>query len=289
MQLEIYRTLWGTDANYAETAKESREAGFDGLETRVPERIDLALQLKSALKDYKLKLIAEISTAGNYSLSDRNATVEEHINSLERLLDISINLHPEFINCMGGSDSWDDAQNTEFFERCLEIENRYKITICHETHRGRSLFNPWITRRMVETFPELNLTCDFSHWCVVCERLLDREGDALELIAKHAHHIHARVGYAEGPQVPHPAAPEYEKELAAHQNWWQLIWEAQFKKGYTLTTLNPEFGVDGYLHELPFTQVPVANLWNIQQWMVTKEREHFSKFAMKNDSIVRDM
>ena len=283
MKLDIYRTLWGTHGSYAETAKESREAGFDGIETRVPDRLNLAQELKSALKNNKLKLIAEISTAGYYSLPDRRATVTDHINSLERQLKISIPMHPEFINCMGGSDAWNDAQNNEFFERCLEIERRYNITICHETHRGRSLFNPWITRRIVKTFPEIKLTCDFSHWCVVCERLLDNEGDALELIAKHTHHIHARVGYAEGPQVPHPAAPEYRNELEAHQSWWQLIWESQFERGYTHTTLNPEFGVDGYLHELPFTQVPVANQWDIQQWMVTKEREHFSKFEIKNE------
>lgn len=285
MKLEIYRTLWGTDATYAVTAKESREAGFDGLETRVPEATDLALELRSALEDCKLKLIAEISTAGSYSMPDRNATVDDHIISLERQLDISIKLDPEFINCMGGCDSWDDSQNMEFFERCLEIENRYKITISHETHRGRSLFNPWITLRMLETFPELKLTCDFSHWCVVCERLLDKKDDSLELIAKQVHHIHARVGYAEGPQVPHPAAPEYQNELAAHQSWWQLIWEAQLKKGYTHTTLNPEFGLDGYLHTMPFTQIPVADLWEIQQWMVTEERKQFSKFAKDNDSI----
>lgn len=39
MQLEIYRTLWGTHATYAETAKESKGAGFDGLETIVPEGV----------------------------------------------------------------------------------------------------------------------------------------------------------------------------------------------------------------------------------------------------------
>ena len=280
MKLELYRTLWGTKGSYAAIAKESREAGFDGIETRVLDNLELAQELKSSLKKNKLKLIAEISTAGDYSSPDRMASVEDHVKSLERLLEISLPLNPEFINCMGGIDSWTDVQNFEFFERCLEVERRYKITICHETHRGRSLFNPWVTRKIVETFPEIKLTCDFSHWCVVCERLLDREDDALELIAGHAHHIHARVGYAEGPQVPHPAAPEYRKELEAYQEWWQLIWESQTARGYSRTTLNPEFGADGYLHKLPFTDTPVANQWDIQRWMAAKEREHFSIFTM---------
>ena len=194
---------------------------------------------------------------------------------------MSLDLQPEFFNCMGGCDAWDDAKNMEFFERCLEIEQRYKITICHEIHRGRSLFTPWITRRMITNYPELKLTLDFSHWVVVCERLLDIEGDALQVIARHAHHVHTRVGYAEGPQAPHPAAPEYANELAAHQSWWELIWEAQLKKGYTRTTQTPEIGVDGYLHTLPFTQAPVADQWQIQQWMLNTERQHFADFIMK--------
>ena len=278
MKLEIYRTLWGTDAGYAEMSRVSRQAGFDGLETRVPEDVDLAQQLKSALKDHQLKLIAEISTAGDYSLPDPHATVDDHINSLVKQLEISFDLEPEFINCMGGYDAWGDAQNLEYFERCLEIEHRYNITICHETHRGRSLFTPWVTHRILETFPGLNITCDFSHWCVVCERLLDIENDALEFIAEHAHHIHTRVGYAEGPQVTHPAAPEYAAELGAHQSWWKLIWKAQLKQGYTRTTMNPEIGADQYLHKRPYTQVPLADQWQVQKWMAATERKHFSEF-----------
>lgn len=31
----------------------------------------------------------------------------------------------------------------------------------------------------------------------------------LKLVADRTFHIHARVGYAHGPQVPDPSAPEY--------------------------------------------------------------------------------
>ena len=278
MQLEIYRTLWGTTGSLTEIARQSHEAGFDGLETRVPEDAHLAAQLRSALEDHNLKLIAEISTAGDYSSPDQHATVDDHIASLEKKIETSLTLQPEIMNCMGGSDAWGESQNLEFFERCLEIEHRFGIILCHETHRGRSLFTPWTTRQMLEAFPELALTCDFSHWCVVCERLLDKEIDSLELIASRTHHFHARVGYAEGPQVPHPAAPEYAGELEVFQGWWQLIWEAQRKRGYSRTTLNPEFGVDGYMHELPYSREPVADQWQIQQWMLATERKHFSEW-----------
>jgi hypothetical protein len=282
MHLEIYRTLWGVNSGYTEAAEESRAAGFDGIETPVPEDKAAAQELNSALQANGLKLIADLCTAGEFSQPDRRATVDDHITDLVRQLETSLTLQPAFINCMGGCDSWDDALSLEFFERCLEIEQHYQVTISQEIHRGRSLFNPWVTRRMVTALPELKLTCDFSHWCVVCERLLDIEDDALELIAGQAHHIHSRVGYPEGPQVPHPAAPEYADALAAHQRWWELIWEAQRRKGYERTTMCPEYGVDGYLHELPFTRAPVVDQWEVQQWVARTEQEHFAAWEKRS-------
>ena len=101
--------------------------------------------------------------------------------------------------------------------------------------------------------------------------------DVIEAIAANVHHIHARVGYDQGPQVPHPAAPEYANALEAHQRWWQLIWETQQRNGYTLTTMTPEFGPDGYLHHLPFSNKPVADLRQINQWMMQIERRRFGE------------
>ncbi len=119
---------------------------------------------------------------------------------------------------------------------------------------------------------------DFSHWCVVCERLIDTELEILHTIAPNVRHIHARVGYDQGPQVPHPGAPEYADALAAHQRWWALIWRAQRASGQTVTTMTPEFGPDGYLHCLPFTQAPVADLWALNRWIGNVERAHFADF-----------
>ena len=45
--------------------------------------------------------------------------------------------------------------------------------MAHETHRGRILFNPWITCRLLDRFEHLKLCCDFSHWVCVSERLID--------------------------------------------------------------------------------------------------------------------
>ncbi|MGO4610835.1 sugar phosphate isomerase/epimerase, partial [Variovorax sp. 2RAF20] len=57
------------------------------------------------------------------------------------------------------------------------------------------------------------------------------------------------------------------------------VWTSQRERGYPVSTLTPEFGADGYLHHLPFTNMPVADLWTLTQWMARTEREHFDRFT----------
>jgi hypothetical protein len=40
--------------------------------------------------------------------------------------------------------------------------------------------------------------------------------------------------------------------------------------------MTPEFGPDGYLHTLPFSGEPVADLEQVNGWMGETERAHFS-------------
>jgi hypothetical protein len=131
----------------------------------------------------------------------------------------------------------------------------------------------------LEALPELRLNCDFSHWCCVCEQLvMDALPELLSLCAERADHVHARVGYAQGPQVPHPGAPESATALAAHLRWWREIWKSRRARGESICTVTPEFGPDGYLHTLPFTNQPVADLWSLNTWIADHLRQKFSIF-----------
>lgn len=110
-----------------------------------------------------------------------------------------------FINSHSGRDSWDTRTAETFFAHALQVEKREQIMILHETHRGRILYNPWVTRDMCKTFPDLKLTADLSHFCVVAERVFDAESgldddweEVLEIVADRTRHLHARVGYAQG-------------------------------------------------------------------------------------------
>lgn len=92
---------------------------------------------------------------------------------------------------------------------------------------------------MIRQVPELRFTSDISHWLVTCERLLDDPADDLSAFVERVDHIQARVGYDQGPQVPHPGAPEYAEHLAFHQRHWERIWRSQEQRGRQVTTLTP--------------------------------------------------
>lgn len=86
-------------------------------------------------------------------------------------------------------------------------------------------------------------------------------------------HIHGRVGYAQGPQVPHPSAPEYEQELTAFETWWKRICALRAEEGASFMTITPEFGPPGYMHTLPYVNQPVVDLWGVNFWMTERLRK----------------
>lgn len=275
MKHKLFKTLWGFDGDYLKAIDEAVVDGYDGIEGPAPPDRVLRDKFSDALRATGLLYIQEICTGGDY-VPDRRASVAQHLEALEQELERGRELKPLLVTSMAGCDAWPEAQSIDFFYRGMVLAEQAGINLCYETHRSRTLFNPWVTQRVVEALPEIKLTADFSHWCVVCERLVDTELDVIKRIADNVHHIHARVGYAQGPQVPHPAAPEYADALRAHQRWWALLWNSQRQRGYTVSTMTPEFGPDGYLHQLPFSQIPVADLRAINKWMAETERHHFA-------------
>jgi hypothetical protein len=278
MKLEIFRTLWGYRASKAQALDELLDAGFDGMEARLPLTPGERAEFGAFLRANHVPYVATVFTAYDV-LPEQSATTAEHLNDLEQKLAWSTELAPRFVNVLAGNDRWQLPQQVDFFGQALEVARKHGQTAVFETHRARSLFNPWVTLELIRQLPDLRFTSDISHWIVTCERLLDDPEDDLGAFIERVHHIQARVGYDQGPQVPHPAAPEYARELAFHQQHWQAVWQSQQARGYQVTTMTPEFGADGYLHHLPFTNVPVADLWSLNVSMAQTEREHFQRFT----------
>jgi Xylose isomerase-like TIM barrel len=280
MKLKLFKTLWGHQGTLDEAIQLCKEAGFHGIEGPVP--LDQAERESffNTLQDAGLEWIAEVSTctpAGIF-LPLPGRSVEEHLESLEQGMILSLEGKPRFINTMAGSDAWSSADAIRFFEGVVRLQDKYGIIISAETHRGRPTYSPWLTREILKAVSELRITCDFSHWCVVSERLiLDEETEILDLVAEHAHHIQPRVGYDQGPQVPDPRAPEFSNALTSHERWWDRAWESMTARSFEEFTMTPEFGPDGYLHCAPFTREPVADLWEINRWMGHRQLERFQR------------
>ena len=272
MRLLLFRSLWTNGFDLDAALANCRSGVFDGVEG------PLLDGFATKLIESGVPFIAEISTGGGYVPETRDLAL--HLSEFTSKAEFAVGVRPLFLTVLGGCDSWSPSQSVDFLGRALEIAKRLGVAVSFETHRSRATFNPWITAELLRQLPDLRLTCDFSHWCCVCERLvLNEEPELLELFVSRARHIHARVGYDQGPQVPHPAAPEYEDALIAHESWWDEIWRAKAADDSEFVSMTPEFGPDGYLQTLPFTRTPVASLDKINQWMAGRLRDRFAKFS----------
>ncbi len=272
MKIVLIRHLWGVDlsSGFAPHIAHWHDLGYEALEASVRTIPDANL-LRRTLKDERFGWVAQIFS----NMFVPGGTVQQHLVSLKSQIDECLDTEPLFFNCHSGSDSWSLAEAEDFYGAALEMEKKTGVVLSHETHRFRYFGNPWNTRQILNRFPNLKLTCDLSHWVCVAERLLEDCADIIDLCAARCLHLHARVGYEEGPQVPDPRAPEWSGHLQAHEAWWEKIWDAQEARGFKISTLTPEFGPPPYLHTVPYTQQPVADLDAICDWMSQRQRDRF--------------
>jgi len=223
MQSKRVMALWGRTGTYRELLTHAAEAGYDGIEC-APPAADKENEFRALLEELKLSYIAQMFTS------------DDHARSFTEQAERAAAFGPRLIVSHSARDCMSDAEQDRFFEHALEVERRLGISIGHETHRQRAMFTPWTTARLLRRFPELSITADFSHWTNVCETLLEDQEEALAIAIERTIHVHGRVGYAEGPQVPHPGAPEYAAELRTFTGWWQRIYERRRSAGAELFT-----------------------------------------------------
>jgi len=276
MKILAFASAW-TFGDVDACRREVDRGFFDGIEGPPPSGVSAARELGRRLADDGIPLIAEVCTGGAYAPAS-SVSFETHFEQFREHAERGAAASPLFLNCLVGSDSWPAAKSIEFLGRALEVGRELGVELSFETHRSRPTFHPWLTSELLRALPDLRLTCDFSHWCVVCERLVDDEA-ALELAISRARHFHARVGYAQGPQVPDPRAPEYRAELEVHEGWWSRIARASLERGASWLSFTPEFGPDGYLQHTPFANTPVADLSDINRWMAARQRDRLGELS----------
>lgn len=208
-------------------------------------------------------------------MSTEGNSPEEHLAYLERWFETAVVTNPIQINLHTGKDHFPFADNVRIFERALDLSRQASLPTFHETHRGRALFACHTTAAYLKDLPDLRLTADFSHWvCVAESDLRDQQATLDECIAR-VGHVHARVGYDQGPQIRDPRDPLYSPWLARFLEFWEAIVRSARERRMNQLSFTPEFGPPPYASGQASDPAVISQIWDINVWMFSYLREKF--------------
>lgn len=267
-ELLFFQTNWGFEGSWEAFFLKTKSSGYDGVEVWLPKNARVQQEVSKGLKKHQLKVIYLCGT--NKSLSFKESLLA-YENDLKR----AIVQKPYAINSHTGSDFFSFEQNMKFLKLANDLSNKYNIPIHHETHRGRFSYALPETKRYLNSDSAFRLTLDISHWMVVHESLLVKQQQLLDEVMERTDHIHARVGFEEGPQVNNPQAPEWDKALNRHLSIWESIILSHWKTGKPMT-ITTEFGPPNYLPTAPFTQKPLSNQWEANVFIMKAIKEQMN-------------
>jgi sugar phosphate isomerase/epimerase len=261
MQLKILCPQWGSEALKMEDFFiKVKECGYDGLETWLPESEQERKRFIRLLQQYDLSIVSHQHQA-------KGDTIQDFCRSFEYYLNLSMECNPILINSHSGRDYFTLEEQLQVIDVAENLSVKNNITIAHETHRGRIGFSPGNANDLFRLRPNMKITADLSHWVCVTESYLENFQEPLSAAISRAAHIHARVGFPEGPQVPDPRQPSWQEPLQFFLNIWeQMVTHQQFI-GTDTFTITPEFGPPPYMWTDPITNEPVASQWDINVFM----------------------
>ena len=270
MTVKFFCPYWGSaHLSYALFFERVKAAGYDGVELSMPFDKKGKSDILHLLKEFDLELVAQ-----HWETADPDPFLHREI-FRKHLLNLA-DANPLFINSQTGKDYFSPEDNTELINIAFQVERETGIPVIHESHRGKFSFALHITRQYLEEIPALELGLDLSHWCNVAESLLHDQQDALELALSRTRHIHARVGYAEGPQITDPRLPEWEEAMNFRLSCWDRVFGNFRQMNREYLTITPEFGPYPYMLHLPFTNMPVANQWEINLYMKDMLKDRYN-------------
>lgn len=234
-------------------------AGWNATEIYLKARPESREEILRLHRESGLKLIAQISSTGT--------TPAEHLTSLQTNYHHALAYEPIAIVCQTGRDIFTFDENRRLFEGALELSLREGVPLLHETHRGRALFTGPLCRAYLEAVPGLRLTADFSHLLCVHESNLSDQTETVDAIVAAADHIHARIGFCEGPQLSDPQNPAYSDWVDLSIGFWTRIRERMARDGREFMTVTPEFGPSLYAPLEAASGKPIADPWKSNHWM----------------------
>lgn len=267
MQIRFTKSRWEYGQVSFETYLDRVGAdGFDGAEVFLfPEKLEPS-HIREAIQKRDLFLIAQLISSGK--------TVNQHRHSMDEQVLRAKACGALFVNCHSGSDFFTFEDNLRIFQHSAELSKACGLSFYHETHRGRALYSLPETLRYLDARPSLEITADFSHFMCVHESDLQEQEPLLDRVIARTRHIHARVGFPEGPQVAHPLAPEWSALLERYLGWWKKMLVVMERAGAPFACITPEAGPPGYMPVVPYTNQPLADAWTVnvqvKDWLKSK-------------------
>jgi hypothetical protein len=245
-----------------------RTAGYDGVDTWIPERREDKHVLFDYLQRHEMLIVSHQHRAeGTTFKAFRSSFIKNLYECAEPA--------PVLINSHTGRDHFSLSQNLQLVDDAAEFSAKTGIRVAHETHRGRLAYSPQITNELFHLRPQFQITADLSHWVCVTESMLAHFEEILHTAIERSIHIHARVGFEQGPQVANPMAPEWEYAVLTFLGWWDRIISVNRNAGREIFTITTEFGPEPYMPKAPFSNHPLANLFEINCYMKDLLKKRF--------------
>jgi hypothetical protein len=269
VEIKILCPQWGqehldTEAFFAKV----KDAGYDGIDTWVPESQKERNRFVCLLSEYDLSMVSHQHQA-------KGQTINEFCKSFEYYLNLSLESNPILINSHSGKDCFTLDEQLRVIDTAENFAVKKNIRVAHETHRGRIGFGPVNARELFGIRPKMKITADFSHWVCVTESYLEDFEKELDEAIKRTEHIHARVGFTQGPQIPDPRNPFWEQEVEFFLKLWERVLAYQESIGTEVFTITPEFGPPPYMWVNMHDNAPVSSQWDTNLFMRNLLKEKF--------------
>ena len=270
MKMLILCTQWGSQHLPLEKFfAKVKDAGYDGIDTWVPEDIIEKKKFISLLEKYQLAVVShQYQANGN--------TIGEYCESIKYYLSLSMECNPLLINSHSGRDYFSMDEQLRVIDTVEEFSVKNNITIAHETHRGQIGYSPYNAMELFKQRLGMKITADFSHWTCVTESFLQNSKSIMKEAIKRTKHIHARVGYTQGPQIPDPRLPAWSEPVNFFLNIWGQIIDYQKLQNANFFTITPEFGPPPYMWTDVKDNLPIVNQWEINCFMKDLLRKTFN-------------
>ena len=271
-EILFFQTNWGYNGGIEDFIEKAKKSGYDGVEIWLPAEPEKQNIISKALKKFDMKVIFLCGT-------NRNLTFEESLIEYKNYLKKAIDQKPLAINSHTGSDFLTYDQNMAFIDAANNLSKASNIPIYHETHRGRFSYSLPETIKYLEKNNNLFLTLDISHWMVVHESLLKNQDKFINSVINRSNHIHARVGFEEGPQVNDVKAPEWKSTVDRHLEIWEFIIRKRWEEG-KMITVTTEFGPPNYMPTEPVTKKPLSDQWNSNTFIMKSIKDRIKQINL---------